>query len=261
MIPKKESNFITPAMEQTFVELPRDPITGNPLKQPIRSDEVVLKVAIFHQEKSVKTQEFIVLASQKLSQLRDVLYCLSDHVPNGRDIKSGYFFIENEFYIDRRDRNNIDYSAEVIKFVNDPKNNKKGISGVHNSLVQIPKEAKIMEETSFNDLQLRLNYRYLYCHQGNCMHYLVFTEMRLIHNGDNDNGLWYPIRTFQGKVNRKKCQICDLYSACWVTFRDKLTPEDPSFFCDTCFRQLHYTSDGYLVQENRDFSVFRYHHD
>ena len=35
-----------------------------------------------------------------------------------------------------------------------------------------------METTSFNDLNLRLGYPYLFCHQGNCEHIIVVTDMR-----------------------------------------------------------------------------------
>ena len=30
----------------------------------------------------------------------------------------------------------------------------------------------------------------------------------------------------------------------WVTSGSTLAPEDPCFFCDTCFRALHYDNNG-----------------
>ena len=38
---------------------------------------------------------------------------------------------------------------------------------------------KTMEDTKMCDLNIRLGYPYLYCHQGNCEHLLIFTDMRL----------------------------------------------------------------------------------
>ena len=35
-----------------------------------------------------------------------------------------------------------------------------------------------------------------------------------------------------------------MYTARWVTNKDSLAPEDPCFFCDVCFRMLHYDAEG-----------------
>lgn len=35
----------------------------------------------------------------------------------------------------------------------------------------------------------------------------------------------------------------------WVTNRDSLAPEDPCFFCDVCFRMLHYDAEGNKLGE------------
>lgn len=35
-----------------------------------------------------------------------------------------------------------------------------------------------MHETKFNDLKIRIGTHYLYQHQGNCRHTIIFTEMR-----------------------------------------------------------------------------------
>lgn len=47
----------------------------------VAHNDVVLSVAIFHAEKpTLVTQEFLVLGTQKLTELRDVIYCLSDTI-------------------------------------------------------------------------------------------------------------------------------------------------------------------------------------
>jgi len=38
--------------------------------------------------------------------------------------------------------------------------------------------SKNMEETTFADLNIRLGYPYLLCHQGDCEHILIFSDMR-----------------------------------------------------------------------------------
>ena len=38
--------------------------------------------------------------------------------------------------------------------------------------------AEKMEETIFDDLDIRLGYPYVYCHQGNCEHLMIFRDLR-----------------------------------------------------------------------------------
>ncbi len=49
------------------------PIEGK-ASEPVSPDELVLSVAIYHPRRLVKVQEFLVLGSQKLSDLRDKMY-------------------------------------------------------------------------------------------------------------------------------------------------------------------------------------------
>lgn len=35
----------------------------------------------------------------------------------------------------------------------------------------------------------------------------------------------------------------------WVTNNDSFAPDDPCFFCDACFRMLHYDSEGNKLGE------------
>jgi len=213
--------------------------------------EVLLKVALYHPEKNLKTQEFAVFGSQKLTELRDAFYCLSDFIINGKNTKSNYFFIEGTFYNDMRDPKNVDYSKIVQEWAQQDERYKQ--SAFQNF------STRRMEDTTFYDLSLRVGERYLYCHQGNCMHYIIFTEVRLVSDEDNQNFNAYPIRVFQSKVRRRKCCICDIYPGKYVTYRDKLSSEEPTFYCDACYRQFHYNSDGKLLYD--DFEVFRYFHE
>lgn len=41
-----------------------------------------------------------------------------------------------------------------------------------------------MEETTFIDLNIRIGQPYLYVHQGNCEHNIVFTEVRMVTESD-----------------------------------------------------------------------------
>lgn len=98
--------------------------------------EVVVHVAVYlPQAPSRVSEEWLVLGSQSLSELKDVIYCLTE--VNIRNVEaaenrrrrlscgqpmalskpSAYFYIEGTFYVDTRDRFSVDYS-EVIRNYN-----------------------------------------------------------------------------------------------------------------------------------------------
>jgi hypothetical protein len=103
-------NFMTPQQ----VAIPKDAGV-----LPIDASEVVLHVSLFHPKKKTQVlQEYLVLGSQYLSDLRDKLECTIDSTTqsmlDGVTSNSGYFFIENVFYNDMRASGAIDYSSYVL---------------------------------------------------------------------------------------------------------------------------------------------------
>jgi snRNA-activating protein complex subunit 3 len=213
--------------------------------------EVLISVAFYHPRKHKKVQEFVCLGSQVLSELKDKLYCLNDRIFGGEERMSGLFFIENVFYNDMRGPNSIDYSKNVIEWVNQNQRYTQPNLGVFTS--------KDMSTTFFRELTVRLGQTYYYIHQGDCIHALIFTSVRLHNEHDEKNRLMYPLQTFQGKLKRRRCSICDINFSVWVTVDDILAEENPSFFCDGCYKKLHLTADGKPICEN--LKVFPYYHE
>ncbi|PIO31532.1 hypothetical protein AB205_0055050 [Aquarana catesbeiana] len=76
-----------------------------------------------------------------------------------------------------------------------------------------------MEDYTFNDLNIKIGFPYLYSHQGDCEHIVTITDIR------------------------------------WVTKSDSFAPDDPCFFCDVCFKMLHYDSEGNKLG---DFLAYAY---
>jgi snRNA-activating protein complex subunit 3 len=70
-----------------------------------------------------------------------------------------------------------------------------------------------MATIQFKDLSVQIGAQYMYVHQGNCQHRIVFTDMRLMHDKDVKNRNAYPVHVFQGKIKRVKCSVCDIYPA------------------------------------------------
>ncbi|EFA86627.1 hypothetical protein PPL_00428 [Heterostelium album PN500] len=214
--------------------------------------EVIITFALYHPCKSLKVQEISVLGSQKLTDLKDKIYCLRDRILDGQNRKSSYFFINNIFYNDTRDPNNIKYSETILEWLR-PKNK------------DIYYQEKNMQDEIFLNLSLSIGEKYLYCNQGNCEHFLIAKKIRLITVNDSQKRSDYPFVNYQLKVRRRKCKICEIYPSKFVTIGDKLVDETPYFFCEECYRMFHYTKEGALIysdfKKTMNISIRRSHFD
>ncbi|CAN8290982.1 unnamed protein product [Cochlearia groenlandica] len=234
--------------------------------------EVILCVEIFNSRK-VKTQELLVLGRQLLTELKDKIHCVTDHVMEkaGKYDPSGYFLIEDIFHNDLRKPSATDYSKPILDWLWNSKDeaDKKWECILTGELQQKQKallvgEAKAMglprfgsvdmQITRFCDLRFRLGASYLYCHQGDCKHMIVIRDMRLAHPEDVQNRAAYPRLMFQHKVRVQKCGVCKIHRASKVALDDKWAKENVCYFCDTCFGLLH-DEGGSLAC---DVSVFDY---
>ncbi|CAG8518008.1 765_t:CDS:2 [Ambispora leptoticha] len=237
----------------------------------ITEPEIILSVAFYNQHRPAqRMQEFLVLGSQPLTKLRDKFYCKQDFVRFNvsQEIDSeerlnvdlekkspSYFFIENTFYNDRRDPDSLDYSKNIINWVNE------------NNRFEDPKlgqyQVKVMGETKFIDLSIRLNEPYLFCHQGNCQHAVIFRDLRLLEpdmkyedlNADN-----YPKAIFRSRIQHHKCRLCKQRPADYVLLDDINSLETPCYWCHNCFVQFHYY-DNKLVYGVNSFKIFHYQHE
>ena len=67
--------------------------------------------------------------------------------------KSGMMYINGTFFVDKRDKHNIDYSEPIRKWAEDPKRDVG------------PFNVDTMETTRLDSLTLRVGYPYVYIHQ------------------------------------------------------------------------------------------------
>ncbi|XP_046842754.1 snRNA-activating protein complex subunit 3-like [Xenia sp. Carnegie-2017] len=222
--------------------------------------EVVLSVALFHPVSCRKVQEFLVLGRQKLTELRDKIYCPADTIVVGehsenpefaaaasnKDVcPSAFIFIEGVFYNDMRKDLCRDYSTLIMDWIKSHKN-EEARYGVCTS--------KKMEESSFEDLSIKLGYPYVYMHQGNCEHLLIFRDLRMLHADDPQSTSFYPFQIFRPRPMRRTCMVCAVNCARWLTRYDLLMSEDPSLFCEKCFKALHYKGNDKAYP----FSAYQY---
>ncbi|KAL2475804.1 snRNA-activating protein complex subunit [Abeliophyllum distichum] len=197
--------------------------------------EVVLCFEVYHNRRTwSKTQEFLVLGRQFLTEVRDKIYCLTDEIMKkaGQHDPSGYFLIEDVFCNDMRELSAIDYSKPILDWLENSKDDalekweciiagelqqkQKALLGSEKAQLPVFK-AVHMHKTRFCDLRFRLGAGYLYCHQGDCKHLIVIRDMRLIQPEDVQNRAAYPLVTFQSKLRYRKCSACKIYRAEKVT--------------------------------------------
>ncbi|KAK4584501.1 hypothetical protein RGQ29_022288 [Quercus rubra] len=100
----------------------KSPSTGEQIA--VQYPEVVLSVEVYHNSRKwAKTQEFLVLGRQTLTELRDKIYCLTDQMMQkaGQHDPCGYFLIEDVFCNDLRDPSAIDYSEPIFDWLKNSK--------------------------------------------------------------------------------------------------------------------------------------------
>ncbi|XP_041436039.1 snRNA-activating protein complex subunit 3 isoform X2 [Xenopus laevis] len=208
---------------------------------------------IFRNHKDYKPyQTVLVLGSQKLTELKDAINCVSDmqiggEFSNNPDLapenickdlfKSAFFHFEGVFYSDLRYPECRDISSTTIEWA---ESRDRGYGKFQSAK---------MEDYTFNDLHLKIGYPYLYCHQGDCEHVITVTDIRLIHHEDCLDRTLYPLLIKRHWFWTRKCSVCLMYTARWVTVNDEHAPDDPCFFCDVCFKMLHYDTDGNKLGE------------
>ena len=256
---------------------------------PVPPGEIVVRVAVHlpHAPAHV-SEEWLLLGSQKLSELRDTLFCLVEtnlknveREENLRRSATGapllslskpwaYFYIEGTFYVDKRSPDTTDLSEGIRSHLR-----KNGISA---PLHPIPSPASrplgsfttdfttaSMHETAFEDIWVRLGSGAagLYCHQGGCEHLIVFQDVRAYDTSiDPQYVHQYPVKVRNPgvKLSRKRqCEACALRPAHKVTQGDRSAPHTPYFWCKECFGQMHYDEEGKALYT--DYKVFPYHMD
>lgn len=162
-------------------------------------------------------QEYQVLGSNFLSELRDKFYCqcnfgpfndISDDPTAPIDIdpnrpNPGFFYIHDTFYNDTRKEDNPDYSDVIINWfqkLHYARTFKKGV----------------MEDTKFEDLRIRIGYPCVYQHFGACEHIFCITSVDLIDNSDSLIRSDYPKLSYLSKRRPTLCDVCGQHDATFL---------------------------------------------
>lgn len=112
-----------------------------------------------------------------------------------------------------------------------------------------------MEECCFDDLNFRLGQPYLYVHQGDCEHMVIFTDIRLFSpQGDCPLKATYPLLLKTRHRVSTSCFMCKLKTAKWMVFGNDRLPDEPFLFCQECMLQFNYTKDGQKIGQFSAYS-------
>lgn len=242
-------HLIGPEVEQECREPDVSPVPSSvPLVDP---NDIILTVAVCSQL-GHKEQEFDVLASQRLYELRDALYFATDWMYDGPvRMKSACFFIDGRFYSDKRHATALDYSKELIEFLEATR---------PGSLRD--KQSKSMD-VRIKDLDSSIPFgeKWVYIHQGDIEQNIYFTNARLFHrNNDCPFREAYPVLTFMRRYSKKHCSACVNNFAVWQVLDSSRCPMNPSYWCAQCFRHFFQDKDGNYIPPV-DYKAFPYLHD
>ncbi|KAK9880226.1 hypothetical protein WA026_010100 [Henosepilachna vigintioctopunctata] len=210
-----------------------------------------------YSEKFRFSHEIQLLGRNKLTELRDIIVCSSDsglqaevesptddisHLLKAKEkYPSGCFFIEGVFYNDMRSPNANDYSEVIIKWAVDRRVGHFTSQNMH--------------FTKLEDLSLRFGYPYVYLHQGDCEHIMVFADAHLLTSNDCLISKQYPRIYTMNKSNCVMCYICNLFVARWLVKEYARLPQSITFLCTKCTQSYCY-KDGVKIGEFKLYPVF-----
>jgi len=149
---------------------------------------------------------------------------------------NAFLFCDSTFYYDDRVISSVDVASCVRDWVED-----------HGLSVNLP--CKMIPITNIDgkgtpveiqDLSPSFGYPYLFQHANDCEHLFVFMDIRVLNPDDPQREDQFPFLTNKPNPRRTVCKACNIHSAKWETRADELSDEDPSFWCDACFRMFHY---------------------
>lgn len=201
-------------------------------------------------------QEYLVLDSHFLTDLRDKFYChcnqgpffdISDDPLSATDLESnaanpGFFFIHDTFYNDTRNPSNSDYSLTIRNWY---------------KRVDYIREFKTasMENTKFEDLSIRVGYPCVYQHHGACEHIFCITSVDLIDPTQSLHKSDYPFLNASNRKRSTRCDVCALVDAAYLVTNCAIHVKDPMRVCSDCFFGLHYERDG--ITKTCSFNAYR----
>ena len=222
-------------------------------------------------------EEFDVLGSQTLADLQATIYCVQSHLSEDPSQKeNSFFFIEGKFYAEAFSRDAypealvsalrwLDENADKRMLLPPKRRKCTGLVGSDVTvgeffrITPLPGVRRVLlqEEAVLKDIAMTVGACYLYCHLAGCEHFLYLTGIRTYNKvKDLRRTSDYPRLCQQAKMKRRRCGVCELWSAEFVVYYDRLAATNPMFYCRHCYHMLHYRADNTILYD--DFLVYPY---
>lgn len=262
MMQKENFKFKEPRVRETTLHNPE--VNENKSKDLELFSDSVITVRFYEPYQylpSVKNQprfhlEYLVLGSNFLTDLRDKFYCPCNYGPfhdisgNPNEVvepefnapNPGFFFIYDTFHNDTRNPLNPDYSETVHQWL-------KRFDYIRQF------KTKTMQDTKFEDLNIRIGDPCVYQHQGACEHVFCITSVDLIDNSTSLLRSDYPLLSSSNRKRSTLCDICNKIDANFLVTNCALHVKDPMKLCYNCFLGFHYEKDG--ITKTCSFNAYR----
>ncbi|CAJ1434875.1 unnamed protein product, partial [Effrenium voratum] len=211
----------------------RDEATSAP-EVLVSPEDVIITVALCDCS-GRKEQEYDVLASQTLHDLRDALYFVDDWMYDGPTrLNSACMFIDGVFYSDMRHATSVDYSKDLIEWIK--------VTG----RPQLREERSRSMGTRLCDLErIPFGERCCYIRQGDIEHHMYFISSRLLNESfDCPIRGTYPCLLWMRRHRKRACMACCKALAAWVVLDCTRCPFNPAYFCRFCFAMLTQDEEG-----------------
>ncbi|KAI9246347.1 snRNA-activating protein of 50kDa MW C terminal-domain-containing protein [Helicostylum pulchrum] len=209
-------------------------------------DDTLITITIYDASTTAKKfQEIEILGSQRVSDFRDAVYCLSDFVMKGdrlgknadgqvintleKKLSPSMIYMDHVFYVDTRlEAHGADYYDDLI----DSWLAKKG---VNKSVFAYTKKNM---DVLFQDIALNLHKPVAFIHQDKCEHMLMVQSVRLIANNEFRSKDEFPRTTYNLRYVRFKCSMCTIFPATKMTEEEIISGFSPCYYCDNCFESF-----------------------
>lgn len=214
------------------------------------SPEDVIITVMLCDEKGFKEQEYDVLASQTLHDLKDALYFVGDWMYDGPRTRSACMFIDGAFYSDMRQPSAVDYARELVEWIQ-----KVGRPKLKDEPFRTMAER-------FCDLEkIPFGEKSCYIRQGDIEHLMYFTGARAF-NRTRDCPVReaYPCLVWMRRYQKRCCVVCKKLLASWVVLDSSRCPFNPAYFCRVCFKHFSQDEHGEYIPP-LDYKVFPYLHE
>lgn len=148
----------------------------------------------------------------------------------------GLLFVHDTIYADDREPGSTDYATPIATFLDSRTTHTPHIV----SLARIAPRLR--------DLHPRLGLPYLFQHDGDCEHRLIFTDVHATSSPAITIDWRRPPRVHA-------CDVCALRAARHCIFHDRIAERSPAYYCHACHLRAHYTQSLSLYADAGDLCV------